>query len=108
MTRPAPARDRGLQAERTALAWNRTVLAIAGSGALVVLHNGDTFTSGHPGHITIVFAVAALAAGVCCVGARRRRQLAHGHYSAMHHLPAVGLAVVAEGALTLAYLLLPV
>ncbi|MDR3662218.1 MAG: DUF202 domain-containing protein [Mycobacterium sp.] len=109
MTRQALAQDRGLQTERTALAWNRTVLAIAASGVLVVLRNGDTFTSGHhTARMTVVAAVAALAAVVCGLGAHRRRQLAHGHYSAMHHLPAVGLAVVVEGALILMYLMLPV
>lgn len=98
--------DRGLQAERTALAWNRTGLAIATSGVLVLLRNVDTFHGGHGAtHVVLVAAVAVLAAVVCGFGARRRRQLARGHYFAMRDLPAVGLAVIAEGVLVLLYLM---
>lgn len=100
------AQDRGLQAERTALAWNRTALAIATSGVLVLLRNVDTFRGGHNAtRIVLVAAVAVLAAVVCRVGASRRRQLAQGHYSGMRYLPAVGLAVIAEGVLVLMYLM---
>ncbi|WP_061007260.1 DUF202 domain-containing protein [Mycolicibacterium mucogenicum] len=99
------AQDRGLQAERTALAWNRTALAIATSGVLVLLRNVDTFRGGHNAtRIALVAAVAVLAAVVCRIGASRRRQLAQGHYSGMRYLPAVGLAVIAEGVLVLMYL----
>ena len=98
--------DRGLQAERTALAWNRTGLAIATSGVLVLLRNVDTFHGGHGAtRIILVAAVAVLAAVVCGLGASRRRQLARGHYFAMRYLPAVGLAVIAEGVLVLMYLM---
>ncbi len=99
------AQDRGLQAERTALAWNRTALAIATSGVLVLLRNVDTFRGGHNAtRIALVAAVAVLAAVVCRIGVSRRRQLAQGHYSGMRYLPAVGLAVIAEGVLVLMYL----
>lgn len=97
--------DRGLQAERTALAWNRTGLAIATSGVLVLLRNVDTFHGGHGAtRIALVVAVAVLAAVVCGLGASRRRQLARGHYLVMRDLPVVGLAVIAEGLLVLLYL----
>ncbi|WP_418003020.1 DUF202 domain-containing protein [Mycobacterium sp. PDNC021] len=106
MTRQALAQDRGLQAERTALAWNRTGLAIAASGVLVLLRNADTFNVSHDvTRVAVVAAVAVLAAAVCGFGVHRRRQLARGDYFAMHYLPLVGLAVVAEGALILAYLM---
>lgn len=98
--------DRGLQAERTALAWSRTGLAIATSGVLVLLRNVDTFNGGHNAtRIILVAAVAVLAAVVCGFGVSRRRQLARGHYFAMRCLPAVGLAVIAEGVLVLMYLM---
>jgi uncharacterized membrane protein YidH (DUF202 family) len=106
MTRQALAQDRGLQAERTALAWNRTGLAIATSGVLVLLRNADTFNRGlDVPRVAIVIAVAALAAAVWGFGAHRRRQLAQGRYWSMHYLPVVGLAVVAEGVLILTYLM---
>ncbi len=98
--------DRGLQAERTALAWNRTGLAIATSGVLVLLRNADTFNVRHDvPRIALVAAVAVLAVVVWGLGASRRRQLARGDYSGMRYLPVVGLAVIAEGALVLAYLM---
>jgi uncharacterized membrane protein YidH (DUF202 family) len=110
MTRQALAQDRGLQAERTALAWTRTALAIAASGVLVLLRDGHFI--GSPVRIAVVAAAAVLAAGVYTVGVRRRRQLlAHPRDCAAtgrRYLPAVGVAVIVEGTLVVTYLAVPV
>ncbi|MGV9799244.1 DUF202 domain-containing protein [Mycobacterium sp. NPDC003449] len=107
MTREAIEQDRGLQAERTALAWTRTALAIAASGVLVLLRNGHFDAV----RLSVVAAAAVLGVGVYAVGALRRRQLlAQPRYSAAagrRYLPAVGIAVIIEGGLVVTYLMLP-
>lgn len=106
MTRQALAQDRGLQAERTALAWTRTALAIAASGVLVLVR--DRHLLGSPVRSAVVVAAAALAAGVYTVGTLRRRQLLrHSVAGGRRYLPVVGVAVIAEGVLVVAYLALP-
>lgn len=109
MTRQALEQDRGLQAERTALAWTRTALAIAASGALVLLRDGHLI--GSPARIAVVAGAAALAAAVYVLGAHRRRQLlAHPRHCAAtgrRYLPVIGTAVIIEGALVVTYLALP-
>ena len=75
MTREALEQDRGLQAERTALAWTRTSLAIAASGVLVLMRDGATDLSRDPARMLVVTAAAVLAAGVFAMGTYRRRQL---------------------------------
>jgi uncharacterized membrane protein YidH (DUF202 family) len=71
-----PPRDPGLQAERTALAWNRTGMAIL-VNALLVLRAG---LSSERHAITTLALVLMLAAGALFVfGAWRRRHLIGGH-----------------------------
>lgn len=63
-------RDPGLQPERTALAWNRTALAIAVNAALL-LRSG---VENHNAFITAAaLALGLLAAGVTLYASRRRR-----------------------------------
>ncbi|OLP01860.1 hypothetical protein BVU76_13015 [Mycolicibacterium porcinum] len=109
MTRQALAQDRGLQAERTALAWTRTALAIAASGVLVLVRDGHLL--GSPVRLAVVGAAAALAAAVYTLGAHRRRQLlAHPRHCAVagrRYVPVVGAAVIVEGGLVVTYLAMP-
>ena len=68
-------RDPGLQAERTALAWNRTGLAVL-VNALLVLRSGWT---GRGAPITALGFVLLLASGaIIFYGAWRRRHLQSG------------------------------
>lgn len=69
MTRP---RDPGLQAERTALSWNRTGLAIL-ANALLALREGWQSQQAPISLLACALLVAALAAWV--YGTCRRRQL---------------------------------
>ncbi|MGV0813757.1 DUF202 domain-containing protein [Mycolicibacterium boenickei] len=109
MTRQALAEDRGLQAERTSLAWTRTALAVAASGVLVLLRDGHLV--GTPVRLAVVGTAALLALGVYCVGARRRRQLLTNPRSSTagrRFVPGVGIAVIAEAFLVVTYLAMPV
>ncbi|WP_252948183.1 DUF202 domain-containing protein [Mycolicibacterium smegmatis] len=106
MTRRALAEDRGLQAERTALAWTRTALAIAASGVLVLLR--DSHIQDDPGRLVVVAAVAVVALGVFALGAhRRRRLLAHPRGNGgRRYIRAAGVTILAEGLLVMIYLML--
>jgi uncharacterized membrane protein YidH (DUF202 family) len=72
---PRPVLDRGLQAERTRLAWSRTALSFAAVGALL-LHNG--ITTGDrlrwvPGIIGLSCAAATYLLGVVRYHATNRK-----------------------------------
>lgn len=87
-------RDPGLQPERTALAWNRTGLAML-VNALLALRTGWT---SHQAPITALGFVLLLASGaIIFYGAWRRRHLLHGHGSiapAAHAVAAVTAATL--------------
>jgi uncharacterized membrane protein YidH (DUF202 family) len=68
-------RDGGLAAERTALAWTRTLLAVLANGALLMARSNH----GYNGSIRL-FAVGlavTLALITCLIGRRRQRTLTH-------------------------------
>ncbi|TFV60346.1 DUF202 domain-containing protein [Mycobacterium sp. PS03-16] len=72
MTGAAPA-DRGLQAERTALAWTRTSFAVLANGALLMLRDLKHHSAGL-GLVAGMFAVV-IAALIYVMGMRRQRTL---------------------------------
>ncbi|GAB2936322.1 hypothetical protein GCM10027047_36210 [Rhodococcus aerolatus] len=68
MTAPA-----GLQAERTALAWSRTSLALLGNGGLVLVRHLQL--DGRPSGLVLAGAAVALAVVTALVGRARSRAL---------------------------------
>lgn len=89
-----PPRDPGLQAERTALAWHRTSLALA-ANALLSLRAG--LVSDQPLVLALGSVLVGAAAAVALMGARRKRALlADTHLTAP---PPWMLAAVAAAAL---------
>jgi uncharacterized membrane protein YidH (DUF202 family) len=68
----SPIRDPGLQAERTALAWNRTGLAVL-ANALLALRTG--WSSGQTTLSAVAIALLMASGATICYGAWRRRQL---------------------------------
>jgi uncharacterized membrane protein YidH (DUF202 family) len=68
-------RDGGLAAERTALAWTRTLLAVLANGALLMVRSNHG-CNGSVRLFAVDFAVT-LALITCLIGRRRQRTLAH-------------------------------
>lgn len=113
MTRQALAHDRGLQPERTALAWTRTSLAVVVSGGLVLLKDpGMAQLVDHHGRIGVGVAAATVAGALFLVGVRRRRTLSarpHRNGTAARlEVFGAASAVLALTALVVTYLVLPV
>lgn len=69
------ASDRGLQAERTTLAWTRTAFALLVNGVLLTLKD----TQGADGPAGLIPAGLAGAAASCCyvIALQRQRALSH-------------------------------
>ena len=85
----SPIRDPGLQAERTALAWNRTALAVL-VNALLVLRSG---WSSRTASLTVLgIALMAAAGAAIAYGAWRRRHLTSDHPSIAPRAAAVAIA----------------
>jgi uncharacterized membrane protein YidH (DUF202 family) len=83
-----PVLDRGLQAERTRLAWSRTALAFAAVGALMLHSAWSTHNRLHalPGIIALCSAAATYLLGV-------------GRYHATNHKVARELPMTSAGAI---------
>lgn len=89
--RPSAApRDRGLQAERTALSWNRTALAVAVNAGLALRAGSQ---SGRLALVGLGVILLVAAGAVALYGAYRRDRLLFGDKPAA--VPAVAMAAVA-------------
>ena len=84
--------DPGLQAQRTAMAWGRTSLALF-VNALVVLRAGASHQQRHL--LLLGVLMLFVAAGGVAIGEWRRRSLEKLDELCAAPLPAIGLAVVA-------------
>lgn len=102
--------DRGLPAERTAMAWTRTTLAVAASGVLVLLRDlrvGDHISAGQIAFGGYALVTAAL---IYAVGLRRRGRLSGGAAVGRFHpgsdMTPVGVAILSLVMLIVLYLVL--
>jgi uncharacterized membrane protein YidH (DUF202 family) len=87
----SPIRDPGLQAERTALAWNRTGLSVL-VNALLALRTG--WDSGEAGLSALAIALLLAAGAAIYYGAWRRRHLLSSHPSIAPSSFAIAAAAV--------------
>jgi uncharacterized membrane protein YidH (DUF202 family) len=109
MIRQPLAQDRGLQPERTALAWTRTTLAVATSGVLILLRDRNVFDLLHdPARLVVGGLAMVVAVGVFGLGLRRRRELAvrpiPSSTTARRNITGVGVSVALLSALIVVYL----
>lgn len=112
MSPDALAQDRGLQPERTDLAWTRTSLAVLVAGGLLLVK--DREVSGlleQPARMAVSVVAAVVTAAVFAIGVRRRRMLAvrplAARVAARREVLGAGAAVVTLTVLVVAYLVLP-
>ena len=92
-TTPTPGLDAGLQRERTALAWDRTALALILVGALVVRSMGDRTPLWQvPGYLAVAWGAVLLALDA---GPRRRPRAAADAPLRTRRIRATGVVVVA-------------
>ena len=111
MSRQALARDRGLQPERTALAWTRTALAVSASGVVVLLRHRDVANLAHnPTRLLVGGAALVVAVAAFGLALRRRRELTvkplAPSAAARRHIMSIGVALVLWSALVVMYLLI--
>lgn len=108
MTREALAQDRGLQPERTDLAWTRTSLAVLVAGGLLLVKDHDLASvADHRGRLVVGIAAAVVTVVVFLIGVRRRRRLTSRPRTARREILGAGSAVLALSVLVVAYLALP-
>ncbi|MFF1573687.1 DUF202 domain-containing protein [Leifsonia sp. NPDC058292] len=89
---PPPARDPGLQGERTALSWTRTALVIV-VNALLALRSG--WVSGQLLLTAAGIVLVAAAIGAVLYGSRRGRALAGRTHEVPPAAPTTAIAIVA-------------
>lgn len=91
-----PARDPGLQPERTSLAWGRSVLGGSATTALIAV------TADRAGHVAVVVATATVAVVLAVAVLRYATRPAHRRTDPWPPLLLAGGSVVALAALGLA------
>lgn len=108
MTREALAHDRGLQPERTDLAWTRTSLAVVVAGGMLMFKDRDVAgLTDHPERVLVGCAAVVVTCVVSLIGGRRRRRLRLRPRTARREVLSAGTAVLVLSALVVAYLALP-